>query len=104
MTRKDFELIARVVRQINPSNPHDAMRANVAVAFGKELFRACNSFNAERFYAACHPIHDGAPRPEEGRQGQSTDRQLGRHRSTGETAPRPAIAVGAAGTQKEPNR
>lgn len=53
MTRKDFELIARVARDLNPPNMSQrARRRYIGEAFMDALAAAYPSFNREKFMAA----------------------------------------------------
>lgn len=51
MTKKDFELIATVVRGIESK----AIRHTVAVAFADKLETENRKFNRDRFLLACDP-------------------------------------------------
>lgn len=53
MSRRDYELIARVIRRV--ATRRDAC-LNLATAFAEELKKDNSNFNRERFVAACMDV------------------------------------------------
>ena len=54
MTRKDFELIAEVIRTAHPTSFGEANRAYLACLFADRLMETNPRFNVDRFLKACN--------------------------------------------------
>jgi len=54
MTKKDFELIARTLAKIHPTNANDGLRAYVVCEFIDELKRTNVRFDVDKFLKACN--------------------------------------------------
>lgn len=59
MSRKDFELIARVLRA---NSSETVVRETLALDFADELAATNGRFDRQRFLAACLGAHDASPR------------------------------------------